>query len=98
MLFVNRTKNSNKFFRFTGEMKNLLEETAERTGLSQTEVVEYCLKRYAAVMERDLAAARELLSKHMVDSVSAEVNSSKKVDKVVALATKRALAAGKSAS
>lgn len=60
-----------KKFRMSSNAVKLLRETALKHGLSETEIVEHCIARYAAKSGVDVERAKALLLEHFTKTITA---------------------------
>jgi len=63
------TKQAN--FRLSAEAEKLLKDIATARGINKTEVVEYCVARYAAELGVDIDRAKALLLQNLAESIAA---------------------------
>jgi len=65
------TKSKQKNFRMSTNAAKLLREVATKHGLSETEVMEHCIARYAGEVGVDVERAKALLLEHFTKTIGA---------------------------
>lgn len=62
-------KLTQKNFRMSAHAVKLLREVAANTGVSETEVMEHCIARYAGEVGIDVERAKSLLLEHFTKTI-----------------------------
>jgi hypothetical protein len=65
------TKSKQKNFRMSSNAAELLRKVAAKHSLSETEVMEHCIARYAGEVGVDVERAKALLLEHFTKTISA---------------------------